>query len=361
MKEPNSTHNFPKVQIKPFDGMSITADVWSQAHEEHRHSGRAHTLFFHGSGIVNGLDVVANDPPDSYVFISPGIAVDSAGNVIELTEPVAYDFGDSAEGPLFLLLGHGEREVGGTQKEIRYNQNEFVIAARSNIPKRPSVELARITLPGAVKAIRDASNRKYPEPGELDLRFRNSIGPKTGHPIQTAVCCLGDENQDVILGWDNLNHEFERASHQRLIIDHVKDITNTLLAYDLIYLGCSGTFKVLKKTVSILSQYLEQGGVLIVEALDQAAQENCQGLLEQLHFELKPIQPGDDLLMEPFFFVSPPEGINGNHVLCDTQVIYSAAGYSLSWAGKTNQGTLARSEIRSSHEWGVNLIVHLIP
>jgi len=100
MKDNNSAHKFPKVKIKPFDGMSITADVWSQAHEEHRHARRAHTQFTHGSGIVHGLEVVANDPPNRYVFISPGVAVDTAGNVIELIEPVAYDFGDSTEGPL---------------------------------------------------------------------------------------------------------------------------------------------------------------------------------------------------------------------------------------------------------------------
>ena len=139
-------NNFPKKQIKPYDGMSITAAVCAEAHEEHRQTERAHNLFLHGNGIITGLEVVANDPPDKHVFISPGIAIDSGGNVIELTEPVAYDFGNTTEGTLYLLLGHGEREVGGVQKESRYLQNEFVIAARSTLPKRASVELGRITI-----------------------------------------------------------------------------------------------------------------------------------------------------------------------------------------------------------------------
>jgi len=246
------------------------------------------------------------------------------------------------------------------QKEIRYTQNEFVIAALSTIPKRPSVELARITLPGTAKTIQNASNGKHPEPGELDLRFRNSIRPDKGRPIHTAVCYLGDKNKDVIIGWDNLNNDFERATRQQLIIDQVESISNAILAYDLVYLGCSGTFRILKKTVSVLSQHIKRGGWLIVEAIDKNVQEHCQGLLEQMNLDLKPIKTGDALLTRPFFSVSPPEGLNGNQVLYNDQLIYTTAGYSPSWAGKTIDGTLARAEIRSAHEWGVNMVVNLM-
>ena len=138
--------SFPNTHIKPYDGMAITAEVWEEAHEEHRQANRAHDLIFHGSGIVSGLKVEANDPPDQIVFISPGMAIDSVGNLITITERIAYDFGKASEGQLFLVLGHGAREIGGVEKEIRYAKDEFVLSARSSIPKRPYVEIARINL-----------------------------------------------------------------------------------------------------------------------------------------------------------------------------------------------------------------------
>ena len=33
---------FPKYSVKAYDGMSVTADVWETAHNEHRDALRAH-------------------------------------------------------------------------------------------------------------------------------------------------------------------------------------------------------------------------------------------------------------------------------------------------------------------------------
>ncbi len=194
MKNTAALNEFPEKQLKPYDGMSVTAEVWSQAHDEHRLAKKAHNLNLHGSGIINGLEVMANDPPDQFVFISPGAAVDSAGNVIVLSEPVAYDFGSSSEGTLFLLLGHGEREVGGVQKETKYLQYEFVIAARSSLPKRPSVELARVNISHPEKPVKNALDQKHPGLEELDLRYRTKIGPEIKRFVNVAVAHLGNEN-----------------------------------------------------------------------------------------------------------------------------------------------------------------------
>jgi hypothetical protein len=50
---------FPTKKIKSFDGMTITADVWEEAHEYHRQEQRLATLFSHGPGILTGLEVIA--------------------------------------------------------------------------------------------------------------------------------------------------------------------------------------------------------------------------------------------------------------------------------------------------------------
>ena len=343
-------NSFPKMHIKPYDGMSITADVWSQAHEEHRQAGRSHNLAIHGSGIISGLEVVANDPPDQYVFVSPGVAVDTAGNVIVVPEPVAYDFGDAAEGTLFLLLGHGEREISGVQKEVRYIQDEFVIAARSNMPKRPAVELARVTLQPK-KPIKNAVTPAHPEIGELDLRFRAFIGPELKRFIRVALCSLGDKVTDVASGWRFLASECQRTTSYQLIIDQKVPLAAELKNNDLVYLGGKGSFKVGSSDLGILREYLDQKKTLIIEALDEAAQESCQELIKKLGQELHPITESDHILSAPFLFNAPPKN-KGNHVLLNEQIIYSTAGYSLSWNGKK----MTRAEIRSAHEWGINML-----
>jgi hypothetical protein len=187
MKDTSTSHKFPKVQIKPFDGMSITAEVWSQAHEEHQHFGHAHNLFLHGSGLASGLEVVANDLADRIDFVSPGITVDSAGNVIELTEPFAYDFGESAAGTLYLLLGHEKKETGGDQNEICFIR--MSLSSRHN-PVSPTVLMwswlgflsRRIPLQLEMQLPQNHSG-----PRELDLRVRNIIPTRKRRFIRIAL------------------------------------------------------------------------------------------------------------------------------------------------------------------------------
>jgi len=356
MKDTSSLNSFPKRQIKPYDGMSITAAVWAEAHEEHRQTERAHNLFLHGSGIITGLEVVANDPPDKHVFISPGIAIDSGGNVIELTEPVAYDFGNTTEGTLYLLLGYGEREIGGVQKESRYLQSEFVVAARSTMPKRASVELGRITISDKDESINDAKDPNHPALNELDLRFRNPVGPDQKTIARVALCKLGQGDASGFAGWDFLGREFERNTSYKLILDQNVPITDALLGYQLAFITGGDEVQVTDEEVGILNQYLSQGNKLILESQNDASHQAFQELLEKLNRTLDPLPGESSLLTTPHLFTSPPDGLSGNQLMLDSQVIYSNAGYSLAWAGGSGEVQLSRSDIRTAHEWGQNML-----
>jgi hypothetical protein len=360
MKDTSSLNSFPKRQIKPYDGMAITADVWAEAHEEHRQTERAHNHFLHGSGIITGFEVLANDPPDNYIFISPGIAIDTAGNVIELTETKAYDFGNTAEGTLYLLLGHGEREVGGVNKDIRYCQNEIVIAARSTIPKRASVELARITISEKGEPIKNAENPLHPGADELDLRYRKPIGPGKKKVVRIALCELGKDNAKRFPGWDFLSRECERSTPYKLILDRNNALSEAILDYQMVFIQGADTFQVSKSEVRVLDQYLDLGKKLIIEAHDETSQASFKELLEKLNRELQPVETSSSLLTEPFLFNSPPDGLNGNLVLLDSQVIFTNAGFSSTWAGKAGGTQLSRSDIRSAHEWGLNMIFYCL-
>jgi len=139
----------PTKRIKPFDGMAITAHIWDEAHEYHRLQQRFHTLFNHGAGIVTGLEVIASDPPDTEVYVLPGIAVDPLGQIIVLPQPVSYDIGREMEGLLYILLSYGESRPRADEDhpqadDPKYIHAEFSLFARTVLPAGPWVELGRV-------------------------------------------------------------------------------------------------------------------------------------------------------------------------------------------------------------------------
>ena len=356
MKDNSVLTIYPKMRVKPYDGMSVSAAVWAEAHDEHRQSRRAHDLLFHGSGIIAGLEVLANDPPNQMVFISPGAAVDPVGNVIVLPEPVAYDFGNSADGTLYLLLVHGEREIGGVDQEIKYIQNEFVIAARSSLPKRPVVELARITLSASGKTIKNAADPGHPRSEELDLRYREMIATQTKLRTSVALCSLGARVPEVVAGWDYLARECERSLKIYPVVDTFTTFTSSLAAFDAVFISAKGEFEAGTAEIKALRAVLDGGKKLLVEALDDPASKSCANLFEKLDVKLAPLSSDSAILKEPYLFMKPPQGALGDQVMVSRQVIYSTAGYCLAWNGDLTPEHASRSDIRSAHEWGMNLI-----
>jgi len=360
MKDTSSLKLFPTRQVKPFDGMSITAEIWDQAHEEHRQMLRAHNLVSHGGGIITGLEVVANDPPDQYVFISPGVAVDPVGNVIVVAEPVAYDFESTAPGPLYLLLGLGESEVGGVGNEAKYSQSEYVIAARTSLPRRPSVELARVTLSAAGMAIQNAGDPLHPAADSLDLRYRSHVGPAQVQNVNVLVTGLENDEADLLKGWDQLGKFSQMVSKYQIIVDGEEQLPQDLGNYDLVYLGGKGNYSLSASQAKSLASFVEMGGTLMVEPVSDSAQDACQKMLKKL--ALKPVKPDADspLFSTPFLFAEAPAGFSGNQVEVGRNIFYSTACYARSWAGKAASGNASRSDIRTSHEWGLNIIYSIL-
>jgi hypothetical protein len=361
MNDESALTIFPNKQIKAYDGMAITADVWAEAHDEHRKALQAHDLVFHGAGVIAGLEVLANDPPDQYVFISPGVGVDSGGNIIVVAEQVAYDFGNAVEGTLYLLLGHGEREVGGVQDEVRYLQDEYVVAARPALPtKRPAVELARINLSKRGAPVKNAAAAGHPGIDELDLRYRQDVSPAAARLVKVGLCSLGkDSPAALVTGWDYLARECQKASSSKLIVDAGIPLPSDLQAFSIVYLSASGAFKADANTVKELGAFLgQQGKGLIIEALDSAAEESFKPLLSELGVTLKSAGENDLVMKTPNVFCAPPDGAQGNSISFGKNVAYSTAGYALAWSGKVKSGS--RADIRSALEWGVNLVEYCL-
>jgi hypothetical protein len=351
MNDTGAIQIVPKTRIKPYDGMSVTAEVWDQAHDEHRKMLEAHARNLHGYGTVCGLKVTANDPPDQYVFISPGMAVDPTGQVIVLPEPVAYDFGSAVDGELYLMLGRGEREVEGVQRDVRYIQNEFVVAARPSLPKRPAVELARITLSQRGASIRAAANPEHPGPNELDLRYRRSIEPQINKLAVVGVVSLGEKMPELITGWDQLNAFVRRSDTYQLVIDELPELVN-LSRCSLLYLAGRGRFQLDPIGQNELRIYLDSGKPIIMEAFDSEGADSLMVVLSQMNLTLEKASESSALYRTPHLFGVAPEGPGGSQVSIGKQVVLSQGQYALAWTGSG----MNRSDIRSAHEFGANLI-----
>jgi hypothetical protein len=356
---------FPAKMIKPVDGMAVTAEVWEEAHEYHRQRLRFHDLLQHGSGIVTGLEVIASDPPDTSVYILPGVAVDPTGQTIVLPQPVAYEIGREMEGLLYLLLSYGEsppRAEGSRQGDgPMYVHAEFSISARKTLPATPWVELARVRRSSREDFFLDAQNPAQPGPNEIDLRFRREVG--AAREVSVAVCYLGETTDKKHgRGASYLAHALNRLGHYRVSVDGDASLAPGIEANTLIYLIGRGNFELSQGQLNGLSNYVKRGrGTLFVESDDAEAEAALSHYLAAMDMEPGVLPPDHRLLIDPYLFAAPPPGFETQgklEVLVSDGVIFSTCNYGLLWQGEIRDGVPSREQIRSAVEWGGNIIAY---
>jgi hypothetical protein len=244
---------------------------------------------------------------------------------------------------------------------MRYIQNEFVIAARPTMPKRPAVELARVFLSHRGNAVHNAANPFHPGVDEIDMRFRAAVKLDERKIVQVGVAYLGTEAPaGVLTGWDYLARDSSRSTQNELVINNALSLSTDLSNFSILYLAGTGAFKVESTITKAISAYLEQGKGLIAEALDDTADDSFNTFFGKLGLNLKPVAEYDSILKSPYLFNAPPEGNQGSRVLLGKKVIYSNAKYSIAWSGKVLGGTGSRADIRSALEWGLNMISYCL-
>jgi hypothetical protein len=346
--------------------MPVTAEVWDKAHSYHRQMTDSHNLFFHGAGILAGLEVVASDPADHIVYVLPGVAVDPAGQLIVLSEPVAYDLGSEVDGPLFLVLSHRESTVGDekTRKEygLQYTRDEFLLTARAEIPEGSWLELARFNRSDRNAAIHDAIHSAHPAANELDLRYRQSIMLKQEKLLTVALVSSG--NNSIKIWGDGLLRLAGEACPEkniRLVVDEFSQFTPDVLAYDLVCIAAAGKFTMSAVQVNGLKGYINHGGILFMDACDEAAASSFEKIIEQTGITLENISKGYPLLSKPYLFAQPPAGYaKTGELKAGKGIIFSTFHYGGMWNGEAAGRIPNREEIRSAMEFGVNLMFHIV-
>ena len=366
MPNENSISLFPQKRIKSYDGMPVTADIWEDAHSYHRLSAHTHNLFFHGEGVLMGLDVVASDPADHIIFVTPGVAVDETGQPIVLSEPVAYDLGDEVDGPLYLIISHRE-SAPGAEKTIKkglplWVNDEFLLLARAEIPEGNWVELARFNREDRHAPIKDAAAPQHPKKNEIDLRYRHTIRMQSEKILTAAVSYLGKSSEKSSgQGLANLAREMRLSYNVRLVVEDDLQVAPELLGYDLVLLVAEGKFSLNKTQVGGLKGYVAHGGVLIMEARDAEAATQLEDLAVQVGTAVKPLVKNSNLLCNPFLFAAPPAGYKEKgEVKSSDGVLLDTFNYSRLWNGEADGHVPTRQEIRTAMEWGINILNYVL-
>lgn len=359
---------YPIKRIKPADGMAVTAEVWEEAHDYHRRSQGLHALFSHGSGILTGLEVIASDPPDTALYILPGVAVDNIGQTIVLAQPVAYDIGHDMDGLFYLMLNYGEsrpRADNGNRSEGAplYVHGEFSISAQTVLSDTAGVELARVQRSSRDSVLLNAANPIQPGPDEIDLRFRREVGAPP--EISMAVSYLGEVNDKKHgLGAAYLAQSLNYAGRYRVIVEDDVAIGPSIVTNTIIYLVGQGSFELNAGAMNGLRNYVHRGkGTLFIESVDAEAEESFMNFLKAKEMTPEPLPAGQRLLTQPLLFAAPPAGYEtqGNpHILMTDGVIFSTYNYGLLWQGERRGRLATRDEIRTAMEWGTNIVAYAV-
>ncbi len=385
-------------RVNPFQGLVIDSDTWRDAHDYHRAQQKLHLLVFHDTGIAEGLEITASNPPDLSVNIHPGMAVDPEGNVLLIAETQNYRIQTREKRTIYLTVQFREvpaepyqpREGGQPTRIV----DGYRIQERDKPPDGPYIELCRINFDPTEKVIRDAKFPSQIAKNEIDIGYRKDAkaasslpvepvpGPnKPGLPVASGSSApvktvaighvvLGEANRKLhVVGLQNLlktiNHEVGYAATlaENILID--KKINR----FTLLYLTGNNRFEMSAEQQAALGDFLQSGGVIFAEGCnEESSGPTAKGskefglafnqLANHLKCKLEVVQRGHPLLSAYHIFAEVPQGVESAMLLEGGQMVYSAGDYGCAWQGGYQGKPLSRENIRAALEMGINLSIY---
>jgi hypothetical protein len=388
---------FQLKRVSPFQGLVIDADTWRDAHNYHRDQQRLHLLAFHQTGIVKGLEVTANNPPDLSVTIHPGMGIDPEGNVIIVPQTQHYRLQTRKPGVIYLVVQFREVPAepyqppeGGQPTRIL---EAYRIEESEKLPAEPHLELARIDFDPTKEVIRDAKAPSHPGKSEINLSFRPEVtrapapaapavlekpsapaSESTGCPRETVTlghAVLGEASKDLHrAGLRNLIKETNRQANLAANLEENIALDKNINRCTLLYLTGTGHFELSAEQQAALGTFLQSGGVIFGEGSSEGQGEaESKGakefglafnkLASQLNCKLEVVQRGHPLLDSIHIFSEVPLGAEPAGMLLEGgHMVYSGNDYGCAWQGGQQNHPLSREIIRSSFEMGANIIAY---
>lgn len=375
-------------RVNPFEGLVLDADTWKDEQDYHRNQQKLHTLAFHGTGIVEGLEVKATQPPGPSLTISPGMAVDAEGNAVVVPKSQRYTLGSKEKGQVYLIIEYREIPAAPASPSEEAQATRILEAYRirevTQLPGEPCLELARLNFDPSKKKITDARAPSNPAVNEIDLRFRQSakapapevseIALRSHPPAEIAPqekvvlghMALGQGNRDLhSSGLMKLARQVGfQAEYQAAVEEFTLD--DAISRPRLLYVTGKGPFTIGAKKQAVLNSFVQSGGTVFAEscAEEQEAAVKEFGLAfnrlaEQLGKKLEVVQRGHPLLDCHHIFSTVPPGAKSEGLLMvGGQMIYSNCDYGCAWSGGYSNNPLPRDVIRGAFEMGVNIVAY---
>jgi hypothetical protein len=296
----------PLTRLHVSDGLLIDAERWRLAHDYHRHRQNAHFQSLNQPGIVSDMGVRLIDPPSDvpsqyrdrrWLQVQPGIAIDLFGNLIVIPEPIDFRItSDPMMGkPLMVYLVVSYLDPETLVREENGNGDivteTFRIDEKNSPPAEWEIELCRILLQPGEGELSETLDVWFPGANNLDLRYRPQIHARTQAVVRLAqvvkntpedaqICANLTYLSQAIAGlyplWQGLNEigQFTLNSTSEI---------NELITYDVLYLKTQPSLSLNPGEFDSLRQYIEMGGLLLVEASIKGTKvEELIGLQHQL-------------------------------------------------------------------------------
>lgn len=383
---------FQLKRVNPFPGLVIDADTWRDAHSYHRDQLKLHLLAFHAVGIVSGLTVTANTPPDLSVIIHEGVAIDPEGNVIIVPQAQHYQLQTRQKGLSYLVIQFREIPAAPYQPPEGGQPTRIIeayrIQERDKLPDEPYLELARLDFDPAAKAIRDAKTGSSAGKNEINLAFRREVKSvakpvaeqktdtalvETGQPrekVTIGQVPLGEASGELqIAGWQNLIREVSRQNEFVVDLEQNISLSGNIDRCTLLYLTGNSHFELPTKQQVALGNFLKSGGVIFGEGFsggqDEAESKGAREfglafnqLANQLKCKLETVQRGHPLLSVVYIFSEVPPGAAPGMLLEGGHMVYSGSDYGTAWHGGYQAQPLSRDIIRGAFEMGANIITY---
>ena len=353
------------VRVQPFAGLVIDPSTWGAAHDYHRSHHRLHLLSMHGNGIASGLTVVPTDPPSDAVLVEPGVAIDAAGEVILVAERERIAI-DARGGAVYLAIQHIEaapvRGDGSPDDDPQEARGRVVeahrVAALTEPPQTPAIELARVAIEGSgTLAVTAARNPWAPGPNEIDGRHRPAGGGQV--PLEVRVALVAgpgaEPGANDVRGF---SHLLRACAFAGVRATPVFATNGEVPEADLLYVTGHADAKPSSGLVDGLRERLVGGSWLFADGCG-AGKTFLDGLEPLL--DAAPGSPSDQtealVACARYVFGAPPPGACEGELRWGSRAVLSSRDYGCAWQGRSNGGPLPRGQIRDALEFGVNVAV----
>lgn len=291
----------PFARLKAADGLLITADHWQRTQNYHRSRQNFYYQALHQAGIVSGLGVTVTPAPeavearyrnDRWIQVQPGIAIDAQGNPIIVTEPYAFQvqsvFTEGDPKTVYIVLNYVDPD------ELRHPSGRDWVEETFRIVEKTTldildVELCRIHLKLKEMALTIAADVFFPEANSLDLTHRQSLSHRPEGIVSIAhivdpAAPIPNHRQGLTHLLKAVNVLYPPLAGETTLLEVPLDIHSNedLTNPDLLYLPYDKLPALSGGLRSVLHDYVEDGGVLLIVDEDNSRRSELAKIRQEL-------------------------------------------------------------------------------